>query len=73
MYGIQLRRMQSVAILQSHKIVQIVDNEDFDNENEVEELCPEHKGKAIDAFCVLCCCICHAKHHRSCIGYGEMY
>lgn len=36
-----------VAILQSHKIVQIVDNEDFDNENEVEELCPEHKGKAI--------------------------
>lgn len=55
-----------VAILQSHKIVQIVDNEDFDNENEVEELCPEHKGKAIDAFCVLCCCICHAKHHRSC-------
>lgn len=40
-----------IAILQNHKIVQIVDNEDFDNENEVEELCPEHKGKTIDAFC----------------------
>lgn len=43
-----------VAILQNHKIVQIVDNEDFDNENEVEELCPEHIGKAIDAFFAFC-------------------
>lgn len=37
---------------------------------EIEELCPEHEGMTIDAFCQihqkLCCCICLAKHHRSC-------
>lgn len=50
-----------------------MDNEDFDNENEVEEFCFEYKGKVIDVFCVLCCCICYVKYYRLCIGYGEMY
>lgn len=61
-----------VPILQNHKIVNIADSKDLDNEYEVEELCPEHKGKTIDAFChlhqKLCCCICLAKHHILCEG-----
>lgn len=61
-----------VPILQNHNIVHIADTGDSDNEYEVEELCPEHKGKTIDVFChqhqKLCCCICLAKHHILCEG-----
>lgn len=59
-----------VTILQKHNIVNIDDTiEDCGEKVEIEELCPEHKGMTIDAFCQLhqklCCCICLAKHHRS--------
>lgn len=48
-----------------------MDNEDFDNENEVEELCPEHKGKAVDAFCVVVFAMLNIIDRVR--GYGEMY
>lgn len=48
----------------------MVDLKVRENEVETDEVCPEHEGKLIDAFChqhrKLCCCICLAKHHRSC-------
>lgn len=59
-----------VPILQNHKIDNMVDLKVRENEVETDEVCPEHEGKLIDAFChqhqKLCCCICLAKHHRSC-------
>lgn len=57
-------------ILKNHKIDNMVDFKIRENEVETDKFCPEHEGKLIDAFChqhrKLCCCICLAKHHRSC-------
>ncbi|XP_052689208.1 probable E3 ubiquitin-protein ligase MID2 [Crassostrea angulata] len=59
-----------VPSLQNHKIVNMADTQAYGNDVEVEELCLEHKGKVVDAFChyhqKLCCCICLASHHISC-------
>lgn len=50
-----------------------MDNEDFDNENEVEEFCFEYKGKVIDVF-VFCVVVFVMLNIIDCVrGYGEMY
>lgn len=59
-----------VPSLQTHTIVNLGDTKECKGDFEVEEFCPEHQGKVIDAFChqhqKLCCCICLVKHHRLC-------
>lgn len=59
-----------VPSLQNHKIVDMADPKVCGNNVEVKEFCPEHEGKLNDAFCYqhwkLYCCICLAKHQRSC-------
>uniref|UniRef100_A0A8W8NWD1 TRIM56 n=1 Tax=Magallana gigas TaxID=29159 RepID=A0A8W8NWD1_MAGGI len=59
-----------VPSLQDHKIANLDDTKVCEVGVEVEEFCPEHQGKIIDAFChqhqKLCCCFCLVKHHRLC-------
>ncbi|XP_065923339.1 uncharacterized protein [Magallana gigas] len=59
-----------VPSLQNHKIANLDDTKVCTDGVEVEEFCPEHQGKIIDAFChqhqKLCCCFCLVKHHRLC-------
>lgn len=40
-----------VPILQNHKIDNMVDLKVRENEVQTDEVCPEHEGKLIDAFC----------------------
>lgn len=59
-----------VPSLQNHKIANLDDTKVCEDGVEVEEFCPEHQGKIIDAFChqhqKLCCCFCLVKHHILC-------
>nr|XP_022297755.1 E3 ubiquitin-protein ligase TRIM56-like [Crassostrea virginica] len=59
-----------VPSLQSHKIVSLSDVGNLNNNIEINEPCPIHKGKFLEVFCQdhdqLCCSICFATKHRAC-------
>ncbi|XP_078341630.1 E3 ubiquitin-protein ligase TRIM33-like isoform X2 [Crassostrea virginica] len=59
-----------VPSLQSHKIVSLSDVGNLNNDIEIDEPCPIHKGKFLEVFCQdhdqLCCSICFATKHRAC-------
>ena len=59
-----------VPSLQNHKIVSLTNARDLNNDIEIDEPCPLHKGKYFEVFCQdhdqLCCSICFATKHRTC-------
>ena len=65
-----------VPILQNHKICDMTDSGEWRNGVEVEEICAEHDGEVINAFCYnhqkLCCIICLIKNHRTCLSVKSL-
>nr|XP_022297250.1 uncharacterized protein LOC111106742 [Crassostrea virginica] len=59
-----------IPILQNHKFFNLTNARDLNNDIEIDEPCPLHKGKYFEVFCQdhdqLCCSICFATKHRTC-------
>ena len=59
-----------IPILQNHKFFSLTNARDLNNDIDIDEPCPLHKGKYFEVFCEdhdqLCCSICFATKHRTC-------